>query len=138
MIDLNTDNWIQICCVKENEICFTQEYLEITKCLGWGARKFAAHLIAHWEPKYQNVLDYFGPEEAEEDWYSGIDGEPMDVGDIIPDLLEVHGLPFEGLDGEWHRDIMRAKLASIKLPKKLIEQYVETAKKQSKKGIYNG
>ena len=138
MIDLNTKDWVQICHVVENEICFTNEYLSITKCLGWGARKFAAHLITHWEPKFQNALDYFGPEEADEDWYSGIDGESMDVGELIPDLWEVHGLPIEGLDGEWHRDIMRAKLVSLKLPKKLIEQYVEIAIKQSKRGTYNG
>lgn len=128
MIDLNIDEWIQICCVRENEICFTQEYLDLTRCLGWGARKFAAHLITHWEPKFQNVLDYFGPEEVEEDWYSGIDGEAMDVGEIIPDLLETYKIPFEGLDCEWHRDIMRSKLLSIKLPKKLIEKYVDIAK----------
>jgi hypothetical protein len=138
MIDLDTKDWIQICHVVENEICFTQEYLNIIKCLGWGARKFAAHLITHWEPKYQNVLDYFGPEEAEEDWYSGIDGEPMDVSELIADLWEVHGLPIEGLDGEWHRDMMRAKLISLKLPRKLIEQYVEIVQKQSKKGTYDG
>ena len=134
MIDLDTKDWVQICCVNENEICFTPEYLNITKCLGWGARKFAAHLIAHWEPKFQYVLDYFGPEEVEEDWYSGIDGEAMDVSELIPDLWETHEIPLEGLDGEWHRDVMRAKLLSLKMPRKLIEQYVKIAKKHMKKG----
>lgn len=128
MIDLNTDDWIQICCVVNNEICFTREYLNLTKCLGWGARKFAAHLITHWEPKYQNILDYFGPDDAEEDWYTGIDGEAMDVREDIPGLWEVHEIPFRGLEEEWYRDTMRAKLVSLKLPKKLIEKYVEIAK----------
>jgi hypothetical protein len=130
MIDLDTDDWVQICCIKENEICFTQEYLNLTRSLGWGARKFAAHLITHWEIKFQNMLDYFGPDEAEEDWYSGIDGESMDVGELLPDLWECHGIPFDGLDSEWYRDIMRAKLLTLKLPKKLIEQYVDIAKKK--------
>lgn len=133
MIDLNTDEWIQICYIKDNEICFTPEYLNIAGCLGWGARKFASHLISHWEIKYQNILDYFGPEDVEEDWYSGIDGEGMDVGDMMPELFETYQIPIDGLDSEWYRDIMRAKLASIKLPKKLIEQYVVAAKKQIKK-----
>ena len=134
MIDLTPDNWIQICCVENNEICFTKEYLNIIKHLGWGARKFAAQLITHWDPQFQGVLDYFGPEEVEEDWYSGIDGEPMDVGELIPDLFEARGIPVEGLNSEWHRDIMRAKLISLKLPKKLIEEYVKTIEKQVKKG----
>jgi len=52
---------------------------------------------------------------------------------LLPELWECHGIPFEGLDSEWYRDIMRAKLMSLKLPKKLIEQYVEIAKKQQKR-----
>jgi len=129
MIDFDTTDWVQICYVnEENEICFTEQYLELTGCLGWGARKFAAHLITHWEPKFQNILDYFGPEDAEEDWYSGIDGEPMDVGWILPELWECHDIPVKGLDSDWYRDIMRAKLISLKIPEKLIRQYVSIVK----------
>ena len=133
MIDLNTEDWIQICYEKENEICFTPQYLELTSCLGWGARKFVAHLITHWDMKFQNMLDYFGPEDVEEDWYSGIDGEGMDVIELLPDLWECHGIPFDGLESEWYRDVIRAKLMSLRLPKNIIEQYVEVAKKQQKR-----
>lgn len=132
MIDLDTNDWVQICCVVDSEICFTPSYLNLTKSLGWGARKFAAQLITHWEPRFQHLLDYFGPEDAEEDWYSGIDGEPMDVGELLPELWECENIPVKGLDSEWHRDMLRAKLLSIKLPKKLIEKYVEAAKKTAK------
>ena len=78
------------------------------------------------------MLDYFGPDDAEEDWYTGIDGEPMDVGELLPDLWECKNIPFENLDSEWHRDIMRAKLITLKLPKKLLEDYVKAAKKAVK------
>jgi len=130
MINLNmNEEWVQICRVEENEICFTKEYLEIIGHLGWEARKFGAQLITHWEPRFQHMLDYFGPDDVEEDWYTGVDGEGMDVGELLPDLWETHDIPFPGLDGEWHRDILRAKLISIKLPKKLIEDYVKAAQK---------
>ena len=132
MINLDTSEWIQICCVKENDICFTKEYLDVIGCLGWGARKFGAQLVTHWEPRFQGMLDYFGPDDIEEDWYSGIDGEGMDVGELLPDLWECKDIPFSGLDSEWHRDIMRAKLISTKLPKKLIENYVTAAQKAAK------
>ena len=132
MITLDPTDWITLCCVKENEICFTPEYLNLTKSLGWGARKFAAHLITHWERNFENTLDYFGPEEVEKDWYSGIDGEPMDVGELLADTLETRGIPYEGLDSEWHRDVMRAKLLTIKLPFRLITEYVNTINKNKK------
>lgn len=135
MIDLDrTDEWVQLCELNEkNELCFTKEYLKLTSHLGWDARKFVAHLVVGWEPKYQTALDYFGPDDADEDWYSGIDGEGMDVGEIIPDTLEVEGVPYKGLESDWYRDIMRAQLITIKLPTSLIEKYVEVVKKNKEK-----
>ena len=100
MIDWDTENWIQICYIKENEICFTSEYLDLTKSLGWGARKLASHLISHWDKKYENILDYFGPEEVEEDWYSGIDGDSMDIGELLADQCEYNDITFKDLDSE--------------------------------------
>ena len=128
IVDLeDKDNWIQLCEVKDNELCFTQKYLQLTKSLGWGARKLAAHLITHWDKKFENVLDYFGPEDAENDWYSGIDGEGMDVGESLAEDLEYTDATKLELNKEWYRNIMRAKLATIKLPQFLIEEYVKAA-----------
>lgn len=129
MLDLIPEKWVQICYVKNNEICFTQEYLNLTRQLGWGARKFAAHLITHWDKDFESVLDYFGPEEAEEDIYSGIDGEEMDVGERHAEQFEYKEVPCANLDVEWYRDVMRAKLVTLKLPKRLIEEYVQQALK---------
>lgn len=135
MIDLkDTENWIQVCEAEGNDLQFTKEYLEITKKLGWGARKLAAHLAMGWDPAFETLLDYFGPEDAEEDWYSGIDGEPMDVCEKIPEKLEFDAVPSIYLTKEWHRDLYRAKLATLKIPKKLLEEYVKAImKKQENK-----
>lgn len=135
MIDLvHTKSWIQVCEVnKANELQFTQEYLEIAGCLGWGARKLAALLVTGWGSGYEKLLDYFGPDEVEEDWYTGIDGEPMDVCETIPNELEEKGVPFEGLGSEWHRDLYRAKLATLRLPKYLLEKYVSCAQELLKR-----
>lgn len=126
------EEWVSICRLDEDqEICFTDEYLALIGDLGWGARKFAAHLITHWTAEFQTMLDFFGPDDEEQDRYSGINGEPMDVREDITDLWEYYGIPYDGLDAEWYRDILRAKLLSIKLPVRLIKEYVEVAKKET-------
>lgn len=129
------DKWIQICKFDENnEICFTDEYLQLTKELGGGSRKFAAHLITHWDGEnLQNILDYFGPEDQEVDKYDGIDGHPMDVREDTTDLWSYYGKPHDGLDGEWYRDVLRSKLVTLKLPERVIKEYVKIVKKNSKK-----
>jgi hypothetical protein len=124
------EKWVSICEFDEdNEIRFTKEYLDLSSELGWGARKFAAHLITHWDLDFQTILDYFGPADAEEDKYSGIDGEPMDVKEDVTDLWEYYGKPYDGLDGEWYRDVLRSKLITLKLPERIIKEYVKIAKK---------
>jgi hypothetical protein len=129
------EDWVNICKFDDNgEICFTEEYLDLTSDLGPGSRRFAAHLITHWNDDFQNILDYFGPDEDEEDRYSGIDGEPMDVREDITDLWEYYGKPYDGLEGEWYRDVLRSKLITIKLPKRVIKEYVKIAKKHIFKG----
>lgn len=131
MIDLSkTDKWIQVCAVEGNELYFTPEYLSITSCLGWGARKLAAHLAAGWDKDMEGMLDYFGPEDVEDDWYTGIDGDTMDVCEVIPNKLEEDQIVSENLDAEWHRDLFRAKLASLKIPQKLLNKYVSAIQKE--------
>lgn len=131
MIFPDEEKWVSICKTdSDNEICFTEEYLALTGELGWEARRFAAHLITHWAPEFQSMLDYFGSDEEDKDKYSGIDGEPMDVREDVTDLWEYYGIPHDGLDGEWYRDVLRAKLLTIKLPERIIKEYVKTVKKE--------
>ena len=75
---------------KNNEICFTEEYLKLTEELGSEARGFASLLMTHWDPELKTLLDYFGDPDAEEDEYSGIDGTPMNVKEDVTDLWEYY------------------------------------------------
>lgn len=133
MIDKN-EEWVGLCELDDsNEIKFTQEFLDLTKELGGETRKFASRLITHWTKEFEGMLDYFGPDEADKDWYSGVDGEAMDVREDIPSMWEYYEIPFEGLDSEWYRDVMRAKLITLKLPKRLITQYAKAYNKNRKR-----
>lgn len=130
MIFPDEEKWVPICKTDEDgEICFTSEYLDLTKDLGWEARRFVSHLITHWTPEFQDMLDYFGSDEDEEDKYSGVDGEPMDVREDKTDVWEYEGMPRDGLDAEWYRDVLRCKLLTLKLPERIIKEYVRVTKK---------
>lgn len=130
MINPN-EEWVQVCEFNEDEeICFTQEYLELTNDLGGVARKFIAHLITDWDLEYQTILDYTGNPDLEEDEYSLIDGEPMSIDPDRTDLMEYYNKSYDGLEGDWYRDILLSKLITLKLPKRLIKEYVEAAKKE--------
>lgn len=122
--------WVSVCEIRENELCFTQEFIQATEALGGNRRALAAHLVAGWERSIEGLLDYFGPDDMEKDLYDGIDGHAMDINEMIPDTLEVRGLPLEGLESEWFRDLLRAKLATVKIPKSIIEQYVKIWKER--------
>jgi len=133
MLDKN-EEWTSICELDDSgEIKFTQEFLALTTELGGETRKFASRLITHWTKEFDGMLDYFGPDDQEKDWYTGIDGEAMDVREDTPSMWEYYELPFEGLDTEWYRDVMRAKLVTIKLPKRLIAQYIKVYNKNKKR-----
>lgn len=126
----NNDEFVQVAQLNnDGDLVFTPEYLEAMKEVSHLTRRFASQLMTHFGNEYTTLLDYFGPDDTEKDIYSGIDGEPMNVREDITDLWEFQELSFESLQGEWYRDVLRAKLASLRLPKKLITQFVKAAKK---------
>ena len=118
---------------QDNEIKFTQAFLDSTVKLGGNRRKFASNLISHWGNELSTLLDYFGPDDQEADLYTGLDTDQFDVREDLPELWEYHELAADGLDAEWYRDILRAKIVSIKIPKRLIENYVKVALKNMEK-----
>jgi hypothetical protein len=127
------EEWLSVCELTDsNDLQFTKEYLEATKTLGGEARKLASKLVTHWTKDFGNLLDYFGPEEVEKDWYSGIDGESMDVCEDTPAIWEYQELAFDGLDAEWYRDVLRAKLVSVRIPKRLINDYIKAYNKNKR------
>lgn len=130
----NNEEYINIAELnKDNEIKFTQAFLEATTQLGGNRRRFASKLISHWSNDLSTLLDYFGPDDQEADLYTGLDTDQFDVREDIPELWEYHELAGDGLDAEWYRDVLRAKLVSIRLPTRLIESYVKIALKNMEK-----
>jgi len=127
----SNEEWISICKLDtENEICFTEEYLEIMKEIGGqDARKFASQLVTDWGDENKTLLDWFGDPDKDEDEYSGIDGEPMNVREDKMDLLEYYSKPYD-MEAEWFGDIYRSKLLTIKLPKRILVEYAKVAKKE--------
>lgn len=130
MLSIDTSDWVQVCKVEGGELCFTDDFITATKELGGGRRKFISRLVGAFDGTTDTALDYFGPTDAEEDWYDGIDGHRMDVGEDVPDLLAYKGKPLNGLEGEWFRDLMRAKLATLKLPRRIIDDYIKIWKER--------
>ena len=122
--------FIQLCEFDDSgEIKFTSEYLNATKDFPH-ARKFASYLITHWEGGgMSTMLDYFGPDDGENDKYTGLDTDPFDVRLDVCELWDYKDLAFPGLNAEWYADIVRAKLVSIRLPERLIKEYVKAANK---------
>lgn len=112
----------------DGDIVFTKEIMELTKDFA-GLRRFAAQLIAHWGPEYAGMLDYFGSNDSEADQFSGIDGDKMDVREDIADVWSYRDLAAPDLDAEWYRDVMRAKLISIRLPERIIKEYIKAYSK---------
>lgn len=117
--------WIQICCLDDDgNIHFSKEILELTKdicCL----RKFVSQLISHWDKTLSSLLDNFD----DDNFGTNTIEENLDIRDDICDLWEYKDLALPGLDSCWYRDIARAKLVSIKIPVRLIKEYVNAAVK---------
>lgn len=112
----------------DGDIVFTKEVMDLTKNFA-GLRRFVAQLISHWGPEYAGMLDYFGSNDLDADSFSGIDGEKMDVREDVADVWSYRDLAAPDLETEWYRDMMRAKLISIRIPERLIKDYIKAASK---------
>lgn len=122
------EDLVQICEVVDGELRFTKDYVNEMKGVVGSARKFASHLTAGWEREFSKALDYFGPDELDENLYSGIDGEAMDVCEIIPFRLASNNVLVKGLSADWFRDLLRYKLINLKLPRRLLQEYIKQLK----------
>ena len=132
------DEWIQIADLDDrDQIRFTREYQDLMGDLGWEAKKFVGHLLGIWYDPFEHMLDY-GSGEAKHslDQPGQFDrnelDEPQDVVEYWavdwckngnchdPSHLAGTGL---GLGVDWYRDVLRAKLVSLRLPKRLLLEY---------------
>jgi hypothetical protein len=132
--------WVQIASLdNRNQITFTEEFLEIMGELGWEAKAFAGHLLGLWYDPFEHMLDYSSgearvtadqpgtfdraglrePQEVVEYW-----AEIWSQQDKFDEPAHKAGTGLD-LDVGWYRDVLRAKLVSIRLPRRLLVAYKE-------------
>lgn len=134
------EEWIQIAELDaENRIRFTAEFQALMGELGWEAKAFVGHLLGLRYDPFEHVLDY-GSGEAQEsaDQPGEFDRNALDDPQDVVEYWALewsrndnaHEPPHKagtglGLNVDWYRDVLRAKLVSIKLPKRLLVEYKE-------------
>jgi hypothetical protein len=132
--------WVQIASLDDQDhIYFTTEFLEIMGEFGWEAKAFVGHLLGLWYDPFEHMLDYasgeakFTLDQPGIFERGGLD-EPQNVVEYWAERWRqnnnFHQLSHEAgtgldLDVEWYRDILRAKLVSIRLPRRLLLAYKE-------------
>ena len=136
------DEWIQIAELDAfDQIVFTPVFREIMGDLGWEAKAFVGHLLGLWYDPFEHMLDYTSGEAAYTNDQPG-DFDRNDL-DAPQDVVEYWAESWStrdkhedpphragtglGLDIEWYRDVLRAKLVSLRLPKRLLLAYRERA-----------
>lgn len=132
------EQWVQIAELDDlDQIRFTVEFQDIMGDLAWEARAFVGHLLGLWYDPFEHILDYTsGEAKYSKDQPGTFDrnslDEPQDVVEYWATRWsendKSHSPPHEagtglGLDVDWYRDVLRSKLVSIKLPKRLLIAY---------------
>jgi hypothetical protein len=134
------EEWVQIARLDDaDHIRFTDEFQALMGDLGWEAKAFVGHLLGLWYDPFEHVLDYTnGEATCSEDQPGQFDrngpDEPQDVVEYWaidwskhdtnhqPQHLAGTGL---GLSVGWYRDVLRSKLVSLRLPRRLLVEYKE-------------
>jgi len=114
------DSWIQIIQLNEKgHFVFTKEYKELVGVLwdNWEAKAFVAHVISQFDDQWEHLLDCWDEELT--DAPNEFDIEPY----RCHKLAETYEGRFGKLGASWYRNLFRCKLITLKLPKKLIEDY---------------
>lgn len=133
------EDWVSVAELNErDEICFTSEFLALMGDLGWEAKAFVGHLLGLWYDPFEHMLDYFGGATHSRDQPGQVNGgglnQPQDVVEYWAVDWSKNGKCSEpphgagtglGLDVGWYRDVLRAKLVSLRLPRRLLLEYKE-------------
>lgn len=132
------DEWVQVAELDENDrIYFTAEYRKAMGQLGWEAKAFVGHLLGLWCDPFEHLLDYSSGEatltEDQPGEYDRNDlNDPQDVVEYWAEIWSKNSKFHKpahqagtglGLDIVWYRDILRAKLVSMRIPKRLLTAY---------------
>ena len=133
-----TEEWVQIAELDAlNRILFTSQFKGLMGELGWEAKAFVSHLLTLWYDPFEHMLDYSsGDSKVSTDQPGEFDCNGIDKPqEVVEHWAEVWSkndrehLPAQaagtGLDlsVEWYRDVLRAKLVSMRLPKRLLIEY---------------
>jgi hypothetical protein len=132
------EDWVRIAELDDqDQIRFTPEFQAIMGDLGWEGKGFVGHLLGLWYDPFEHMLDYTSgeatcsPDQPGQFDRNGLD-EPQDVVEYWaldwskhdnghkPPHLAGTGL---GLTVGWYRDVLRAKLVSLRLPRRLLLEY---------------
>lgn len=135
-----SEEWVQIAELDaQDRIRFTDEFQALMDELGWEAKVFVGHLLGLWYDPFEHMLDYTSgeavasadqPGEFDRNWLD----EPQDVVEYWAQAWskndKLHQPPHEagtglGLGVDWYRDVLRAKLVSVRFPKRLLVEYKE-------------
>jgi hypothetical protein len=132
------EEWVQIAELDEDDqIHFTPAFRELMNDLDWEAKAFVGHLLGLWYDPFEHMLDYTSGEARHSEDQpghfdrNGLD-EPQEVVEYWAERWgkndKNHQLPHEAgtgleLDTAWYRDILRAKLVSMRIPKRLLLAY---------------
>lgn len=142
------EEWVQIAELDDkDQILFTSEFGELMGMLGWEAQAFAGHLLGLWYDPFEHMLDYkSGDAKLTADQpgtfaCNNLD-EPQDVveywavewsqNDKFHKPTHEAGIGL-GLGPEWYRDVLRAKLVSLRIPKRLLIEYRDKFLAESRK-----
>lgn len=141
-----SEEWVQVAELDEKDwIRFTAEFRRIMGELGWEGKAFIGHLLGLWFDPFEHMLDYTSGEAVVSQDQPGIfdrndlDG-PQDVVEYWAKSWsendKFHHPSHEagtglGLNPGWYRDILRAKLVSLRIPKRLFLAYKDQSLEKS-------
>jgi hypothetical protein len=132
------DDWVQIATLDEaDQIRFTPEFQGLMDELGWEAKAFVGHLLGLWYDPFEHMLDYSsGEAQFSADQPGHFDRNALDEPQEVVEYWaktwsesdKAHDPPHQAGTGlplgvEWYRDVLRAKLVTIKLPRRLLLEY---------------
>ncbi len=134
------EEWVPIAELNDrDEICFTSEFQTLMGDLGWEAKAFVGHLLGLWYDPFEHMLDYSsGEATSSEDQPGQFDRNGLDQPQDVVEYWAVDWSKNQncskpphragtglGLNVGWYRDVLRAKLVSLKLPRRLLVEYRE-------------
>ncbi len=134
------EDWVRLVALDDHDqIRFTPEFRELMSDLGWEAKAFVGHLLGLWYDPFEHLLDYTSgeatcsPDQPGQFDRNGLD-ESQDVVAYWAVDWSKHGKYHQpphqagsglSLDVAWYRDVLRAKLVSLRLPRRLLLAYKE-------------